>query len=62
MFTKKDYMKFFEQLYDIEIGMKKEATDLYKIVKNKEARAIIRRVINDEIRHAKIVKKMMKII
>lgn len=62
MFSKKDYLDYFKQLYDVEIVMKKEVEQLLKIVDLPEARKILERIREDEIRHAKIVKDMIKLI
>lgn len=62
MFNKKDYLKYFDELYAVEITMKKEANDLLKDIKQPAARKIIDQIKSDEIRHAKIVKDLIKLI
>jgi rubrerythrin len=62
MFNKKDYLNYFKQLYDVEIVMKKEVKELLKIVNEPEAKKILERIREDEIRHADIVKEMIKLI
>jgi len=62
MFNKKDYLKYFDELYRVEIMMKKEATELLKVVTQKDAKIIIEQIKADEIRHAKIVKDLIKLI
>lgn len=62
MFNKKDYLSYFKQLYEIEIVMKKETEQLLKLVADKESKKIIARIRADEIRHAKIVREMIKLI
>jgi len=62
MFIKKDYKNYFKELYEVEIGMKKEAKDLLKFIDEPEFRKILLNIIRDEERHAKIVKSMMKLI
>jgi hypothetical protein len=62
MFNKKDYLDYFGQLYDVEIIMKKEVEELLKIIEDPIAREILDRIRKDEIRHAKIIKSMIKLI
>ena len=62
MFNKKDYIDYFNQLYDLEIEMREDAEKLLIRVKNPEARRIIEVIRNDEIKHAEIVKEMIKLI
>lgn len=62
MFNKKDYLQYFDELYQVEIMMKKEAQDLLKIINNEEARIIIEKIEKDEIRHAKIIKDLIKLV
>jgi hypothetical protein len=62
MFNKKDYLDYFGQLYDVEIIMKKEVEELLEIIEDPIAREILDRIRKDEIRHAKIIKSMIKLI
>ena len=62
MFNKKDYIDYFNQLYDVEIEMKEDAEKLLAIINNPEARRIIETIRNDEIKHAEIVKEMIRLI
>lgn len=62
MFNKKDYLSYFKQLYEIEIAMKKEAKGLSELIADKESQKIIRKIYRDELRHARIVKEMIKLI
>jgi rubrerythrin len=62
MFNKQDYIDYFNQLYDIEIEMKKDTEKLLAIIDNPEARKIIEAIRSDEIKHAEIVKEMIKLI
>lgn len=62
MLNKKDYREYFNELYSIEIGMRKEVEGLLKILKDKESKAILTVIRKDEIRHAKIVKEMFELI
>jgi hypothetical protein len=62
MFNKQDYIDYFNQLYDVEITMKEDTEKLLAIIDNPEAKKIIEAIRNDEIRHAKIVKEMIKLI
>ena len=62
MFKKKDYVDYFKQLYDVEVVMKKEVEALLKIVDHPKAKIILEQIRKDEIRHAKIVKSMFKLI
>jgi len=62
MFNRKDYLAYFNELYKIELTMKKEAEGLLKLINDKESQKIIKKIRADEIRHAKIVKGMIKLI
>lgn len=62
MFNKKDYLQYFEELYIVEINMKEEMNDLLKIIDNPKAVEIIKKIKADEIKHAKIVKDLMKLL
>lgn len=62
MFNKKDYLDYFKQLYDVEIEMKEDVEKLLKIIDHPEARKILENIRKDEIRHAVIVKDMIKLI
>ena len=62
MFNKKDYLSYFEQLYKIELTMKKETEELLKLIKDKKSQKIIKKIHADEVRHSKIVKEMIKLI
>lgn len=62
MFTKKDYLEYFDELYEKEIGMKKEVEDLLKVVKDPKAVEILKNIHEDEIRHMHIVKNMKDLI
>lgn len=62
MFNKKDYASYFKQLYAIELDMKREAQKLLKIIEHPEARVLLKKIVADEIRHAKIVKDMTSLI
>lgn len=62
MFSRKDYVTYFDQLYQIELGMEKEGRDLLKLVKHPEAQKLIKALIRDEVRHKRIVKSLMKLI
>jgi hypothetical protein len=60
MFKKKDYADYFKQLYDVEIIMKKDVENLLKIVDNPEAKLFLERIRKDEMRHARLVKSLIK--
>ncbi len=62
MLNKKDYLNYLDQIYKVEMGMKREAKALMGLIKDKESREILNKLLADEIRHIKIVKEMMKII
>jgi hypothetical protein len=62
MFKRKDYIDYFKQLYDVEIIMKKEVEDLLKIIEEPAAKELLERIRKDEMRHARIVKSMIKLI
>lgn len=62
MFKKKDYSDYFKQLYDVEIIMKKDVENLLKIIDHPEARLILERIRKDEMRHARLVQKMIKLL
>lgn len=62
MFKNKDYVDYFKQLYDVEIIMKKDVENLLKIIEDPESIKILERIKKDEIRHAKIVQSLIKLI
>jgi hypothetical protein len=62
MFNKKDYRTYFKQLYEVEIIMRKEGEELLKLVKDIESQKLLKSLVADEIRHAKIVKQMLDLI
>jgi hypothetical protein len=62
MFNKKDYLNYFKQLYAIELEMKKEIEDLIKITNNAKSKVLLQSIRNDEIRHALIVKDLIKLV
>ncbi|MFZ4631796.1 MAG: hypothetical protein ACOYL8_01145 [Patescibacteria group bacterium] len=62
MFNKKDYLQYFNELYEVETVMKEEMNDLLKIIELEDARKIIKQIKKDEIRHAKIVQSLIKLI
>ena len=62
MFNKKDYKSYFNQLYQVELTMKREGKELLALVSDEDSQQILKSLINDEIRHAKIVKEMMALI
>lgn len=62
MFNKEDHLAYFKQLYDIEIVMKEDAEELLKIIEHPEAREILERIRQDEIRHAIIVQELIDLI
>lgn len=62
MFNKKDYLKYFDELYEVEIMMKEEVEDLLKVIEHPSARKIIEQIKSDEIRHANIVKDLIKLV
>lgn len=62
MFKKKDYLDYFKQLYDVEIIMKKEVENLLEMIENLNSRRVLSQIKKDEIKHAKIVKSLIKLI
>lgn len=62
MFNKQGYLDYFEDLYKVEITMKKDVEKLLEIIEDPEVRKILERIKADEIRHAEIVTQMMKLI
>ena len=62
MFKKKDYREYFDELLKVELHMKQEGEALIKMFTNKDAKQLLRALIADEVRHAKIVKEMKKLI
>ncbi len=62
MFNKKDYLAYFNQLYQVEIGMKKEVMGLLKFIDNPADQNILKKIAADEVRHAKIVETMKGLI
>lgn len=55
-------MSYLKELYAIEIDMKKEMERIIKIVDDPKAKKIAEKIRDDEIRHAGIVKDMMKLL
>lgn len=62
MFAKKDYHGFFKQLYTLEIEMEEVIRGVERHVHCAEAKVILKRIRQDEIRHAKIVKRLMTLV
>ncbi len=62
MFTKKDYLQYFDELLEKEILMKKEAEILLRLINDNRAQEILKNIISDEVRHAKLVKYMRDLI
>ncbi|MCX6795160.1 MAG: hypothetical protein NT165_00260 [Candidatus Falkowbacteria bacterium] len=62
MFNKKDYRSYFQQLYQVELTMKQEGKELMALVPDRASKEILKSLVADEIRHAKIVKEMMALI
>ncbi|MEI6529015.1 MAG: hypothetical protein WCN88_01245 [Candidatus Falkowbacteria bacterium] len=62
MFNNNDYRTYFKQLYEVELMMKREGEELLKLVPDEESQLILKSLVADEIRHAKIVKEMMALI
>lgn len=62
MFKNKDYRTYLKQLYAIEIDMENEIKDLLRIIENKKHIKILESIRQDEIRHAKIVQDLLKLI
>lgn len=62
MFNKKDYRSYFKQLYQVELIMRQEGKDLLKLVTDAESQELLKSLVADEIRHAKLVKEMMDLI
>ena len=62
MLNKKDYLDYLDEIYKVELVMKREAKILLGLIKNTEAQEILSKLMADEIRHMKIVKEMIKLI
>jgi len=62
MLKKKDYIKFFDELYIIELQMKGEVDALLKVITEEADVVVLKRIRADEIRHGKIVKGMITLI
>lgn len=62
MFNQADFQQYFDQLYNIELGMEMDALELKKIVRQPEARKILDAVVADERRHKEIVADLKKLI
>lgn len=62
MFNKKDYRSYFKQLYQVELMMRREGKDLLKLVSDPKSQELLKSLVADEIRHAKLVKEMMDLI
>ena len=55
MFTKNDYLKYFDELYEVEMLMKREANKLMRTIKDPKIQGMLQSLFDDEVRHAKIV-------
>lgn len=62
MFNNNDYRSYFKQLYEVELTMKREGEELLRLVPDEESQSLLKSLVTDEIRHAKIVKEMMALI
>ncbi|TAK95729.1 hypothetical protein EPO05_03485 [Patescibacteria group bacterium] len=62
MFDQKDYLEYLNKIMEIEIGMQNEADQLQRLIKGAEARRLLKQLKADEVRHAKIVRKMIALV
>ncbi len=62
MFTNKDYIEYFKQLYAVEVEMEREARELKLLVNNAEAKKLLEVIQADEKRHKKIVRDLQKLV
>lgn len=62
MIIKKDYLEFFKELYDIELQMERKAIDLMADINNEEIDKLLKHVIDDERRHAKLVQELITLV
>lgn len=62
MFKKNDYLDYFQQLYDIEVGMEHECVDLKKMIDNKEIHRILDSIEKEEKHHEQLVKEMIALV
>ena len=62
MFTKKDYITYLKEILVIELEMQHEADALLRAIRIPEAQQLLRRWQDDEIRHAKIARGLIKLV
>lgn len=62
MFSKKDYESYFQQLAEIEFGMAKRMDGIIAEVKDEQIRAALTSIYQDELRHAKLVVELRRIV
>lgn len=62
MFTKKDYIKYFQEIKKIETHMIEDVAELEKMVRNKDIKNRLHTIKQDEIKHEKIVEAILEII
>ncbi len=62
MFNTRDYRVYFTQLYQIELNMKRKAEKLLELIDDPIAKNKLQSIIDDEIKHIKIVQAMKDLI
>jgi len=62
MFSKKDYESYFQQLAEIEFGMARRMDGIIAEVKDEPIRAALTAIYKDELRHAKLVVELRRIV
>jgi len=62
MFSKEDFMKYFDQISDIEKKMLDNVDELLSLLTTESAVETLEKIRNDEIKHIRIVKKISKLV
>lgn len=62
MFTKKDYLRYFQEIRKIEASMVKTVTELEKGLEKDSVFKKLEIIKADEIKHEKIVEEILKLI
>jgi rubrerythrin len=62
MFSNKDYLEYFEEIGRIEVEMQKRGHELSECFSDPRIKKMLRGLVKDEVRHAKIVTDLINLI
>jgi len=62
MFSKEDFIDYFEQVSEIENKMRLNLNELFDLITNESIILILKKIYEDEMKHLKILKKIKNII